>query len=205
MTDGAGGGVVASGASLGGSGGSGGTSVAGLGGSQAGTVSTGDGAGAGGTGGDEGVVRPHLCEGAPIPLKASWKASASHSSIGAGEFDNPPENVMDQTTKRWSTGKAQSGDEWLQVDFGVSAAIRELTFTLLPDDAEDYPRNYQIRISDKALDFTGTVRASGAGMLGQTLVVTLVEPVVGRYLLVQQKGAAVENWWSVSELSATCL
>jgi hypothetical protein len=168
-------------------------------------ASMGDGAGAGGMGGGDGISGPHICEGAPIPFKGNWKASASHSSVGVGEFDNPPGNVMDQTTKRWSTGKAQSGDEWLQVDFGMPVAIRELTFTLLPDDAEDYPRNYQIRLSDKALDFTGTIRASGAGALGQTLVVTLAEPVVGRYLLVQQKGAAIENWWSVSELSATCL
>lgn len=111
---------------------------------------------------------------------------------------------MDLSARRWSTGKAQAGDEWFQVDLGAPAAVRELTFTLNPDDADDYPRNYQVKIADEPLDFDGPVRASGAGVWGESLVVTLAEPVVGRYLLVMQKGTATENWWSVSELGVSC-
>lgn len=158
-------------------------------------------AGVGGAGGEETLA---LCQAAPLPGKSLWKASASHSSVGVGEYDNKPEYLMDQTMKRWSTGKGQAGDEWVQVDFGASAAVRELSFTLNPDDAEDYPRIYQIRISDKPLDFNGPIRASGSGLVAQTLVVTLAEPVKGRYLLVQQKGKAADYWWSISELTATC-
>jgi hypothetical protein len=159
-------------------------------------------AGEGGMGGDGSALA--TCESAPIPLKGSWHASASHSSVGTGEYDNKPEYAMDLTSKRWSTGKGQSGDEWLQVDFGASATLRELTFTLNLDDAEDYPRIYQIKLSDTPLDFNGPIRASGSGLLGQTLVVTLADPVQGRYLLVQQKGKDASAWWSVSELSAKC-
>jgi hypothetical protein len=155
----------------------------------------------GGASGDDTLA---ICQGAPIPAKSAWKASASHSSVGVGEYDNKPEYVMDATTKRWSTGKGQAGDEWLQVDLGVSAALRELTFTLNSDDAEDYPRTYQIKISDKPLDFNGPIRASGSGLVAQTLVVTLAQPVTGRYLLVLQKGKAADYWWSISELTATC-
>ena len=176
------------------------TDAAGVGG-NGGSVPVEAAGGAGGAGGEVAVT----CEDAPIPLKGSWKASASHSSLAAGaEFYNPPEYLMDLSTKRWSTGKPQAGNEWLQIDFGASAAIRELSFTLNPDDADDYPRIYQIMISDTPLDFNGTIRASGAGAVGQTLIVTLAEPVTGRYLLVQQKGKAAENWWSVSELSVVC-
>ena len=124
--------------------------------------------------------------------------------LGPYRDDNKPEYLMDQTMKRWSTGKGQAGDEWVQVDLGVTAAVRELSFTLNPDDAEDYPRIYQIRISDEPLDFNGPIRASGSGLVAQTLVVTLAEPVQGRYLLVQQKGKAADYWWSISELTATC-
>jgi hypothetical protein len=193
----------------GGNSGGGVTSIAGVGGSTAagtgGIGSVDDLAGAAGAGGDRNAPEPPKCDDAPIPLKGSWKASASHSSLGVGdEYYNPPQNVMDLSSKRWSTGKVQAGDEWLQVDFGASAAIRELSFSLNPDDADDYPRIYQIQISDKPLDFNGTIRASGAGPQGQTLVVTLAEPVIGRYLLVQQKGKDPVNWWSVSELSTRC-
>lgn len=187
---------------------SGGVTSAGVAGTTSGSSFVADGGaggagGAGGTGGDASL--PITCDSAPVPLKGSWKASASHSSLGAGlEFYNPPEYVMDLSSKRWSTGKPQGGDEWLQIDFGAETAIRELSFTLNPDDADDYPRIYQIQISDTPLDFDGTIRASGAGLQGQTLVVTLAEPVVGRYLLVQQKGKDPANWWSVSELTATC-
>ena len=189
---------------LGGNAGGGMTASAGVGGSASGTASVTD-AGAGGAAGDAGAPAAVKCEDAPIPLKGSWKASASHSSLGVGdEYYNPPENVMDLSSKRWSTGKPQAGDEWLQIDFGASAAIRELSFILNPDDADDYPRIYQIQISDTPLDFSGTIRASGAGPKGQTLVVTLAEPAVGRYLLVQQKGKDAVNWWSISELTARC-
>jgi hypothetical protein len=157
-----------------------------------------------GMGGDSSGPAPITCEGAPIPLKGSWQASASHSSVGSGEYDSKPEYVMDLTTKRWSTGKVQAGDEWLQIDFGASAAVRELSFTLNEDDADDYPRSYLIKLSDTPLDFNAAIRASGSGLKGQTLVVTLAEPVQGRYLLVQQKGKDPISWWSVSEVTAKC-
>jgi hypothetical protein len=132
-------------------------------------------------------------------------ARASHSSLGVGEeFYNPPEYVMDLSLKRWSTGKIQAGDEWLQVDLGATAAVRELTFTLRPDDAEDYPRSYEIVISDEPLNQDGLPAASGVGALGQTLVVTLPELVMGRFVLVKQKGKDPLNWWSVAELSVRC-
>jgi hypothetical protein len=185
-------------------GGNAGTSTDAAGTGSSGSASVDEAGGVGGAGGDSGAVVV-TCDGAPIPLKGSWKASASHSSLAAGaEYYNPPEYVMDLSTKRWSTGKPQAGDEWLQIDFGAPAAIRQLSFTLNPDDADDYPRIYQIKISDAPLDFNATIRASGAGALGQTLTVTLAEPVVGRYLLVQQKGKDAESWWSVSELTVTC-
>ncbi|HVY32198.1 MAG TPA: discoidin domain-containing protein [Polyangiaceae bacterium] len=153
----------------------------------------------------ETATRTVDCQDAPVPLKGSWRASASHSSLGMGdEYYNPPENLMDLSSKRWSTGKAQAGDEWFQIDLGASAAVRELTMTLNSDDADDYPRSYQVKISDTPLDFNGEIRASGAGALGQTLVVTLAEPVKGRYLLVQQKGKDATSWWSVSELTVAC-
>ena len=183
---------------IGGTAGDGATNTAGVGGSTSVEAAGGE----GGVGGD--AAEPITCDGAPLPLKGSWHASASHTSVGSGEYDNKPEYVMDLTSKRWSTGKAQSGDEWLQVDFGTSAAVRELTFTLNPDDAEDYPRIYQVKVSDKPLDFNGPIRASGSGQLGQTLVVTLAEPVQGRYLLVLQKGKDPTAWWSISELTAKC-
>jgi hypothetical protein len=175
------------------------TNAAGVAGSTCGGGHVEVAGGEGGTGGDGSA--PSNCAAAPIPLKGTWHASASHSSVG---IDATPEYVMDLTAKQWSTGKAQSGDEWLQVDFGVSAMVRELTFALNPDDAEDFPRIYQIQLSDTPLDFKGQIRASGAGSLGQTLVVTFAEPVSGRYLLVQQKGKDASAWWSISELTAKC-
>jgi hypothetical protein len=160
-------------------------------------------AGAPGAGGD--AARPVTCDDAPVPLKGSWRASASHSSLGMGEeYYNPPENLMDLSNKRWSTGKPQAGDEWFQIDFGTSSAVRELSMTLNSDDADDFPRNYQVKSSDQPLDFSAEIRASGAGALGQTLTITLAEPVKGRYLLVQQKGKDPTSWWSVSELSVSC-
>lgn len=162
---------------------------------------------AAGEGADVGGAPSVLCQDHPVPGKSGWTATASHSSLGqpAEEYFNPPEFVHDRTDKRWATGKPQSGDEWLQVDFGARASVSQLWFTLRPDDHDDYARIYTIRISDTPLDFAGPVVMTGGGIKGPEQLVELPKLVTGRYLLLTQEGKTVENWWSISELTAECI
>jgi hypothetical protein len=150
-----------------------------------------DSAGAGGQAGTD------LCSLDPIPLKGSWRADASDAK-------DPVENLMDLSPARWTTGKPQAGNEWIEIDFGASAAVREISMTLADDDAQDYPRHYEVLLSDTPHNMEGAVLASGMGALGQTTVVTFDAPLVGRYLIVRQTGMDPMMWWSISELTAKC-
>jgi hypothetical protein len=170
---------------------------AGSSGSSAGNASVGgaptpiDGAGAGGQ------ADVDLCSPNKIPLKGSWRADAS-------DIKDPVENLMDLSPARWTTGKPQGGTEWFEIDFGASAAVRELSMTRNDDDDEDYPRHYEVLLSDTAHNMEGAVLASGTGALGQPTVVTFDAPVVGRYLIVRQTGKDSVMWWSVAELNVKC-
>jgi hypothetical protein len=170
-----------------GHGGSGGANTAGVGGSQ---VPITDSAGAGGQAVDH-------CSPDPIPLKGSWKADASDAK-------DPVDNLMDLSTARWTTGKPQDGTEWFEIDFGTSAAVREISMTRNDDDDTDYPRQYEVRLSDTAHNMEGPVVASGMGALGMPTVVTFDAPIVGRYLLVRQTGKDPTQWWSIAELYVKC-
>jgi hypothetical protein len=162
--------------------------------------------GSGGTGG----ATPVLCADHPLSAKATWIATASASSVGDGtEADglyNPPEHLTDgKFNERWSSGKPQLGDEWIEIDFGVQVTLSNITLNV-GNDTGDYPRAYAVRVSNKVQDFMAPVRAMDDGMPGNT-VISLPAPVTGRYLLVRQTGmneAMVSAWWTIAEVLVTC-
>lgn len=185
------------GGGAGGKGGSGGTG----GGTAGGT------GGSGGSGGSASVVK---CADHPITAKATkWVATASSASLGNGmETDglyNPPEHMTDGSyTERWSTGKAQDGTEWIQIDFGALVNLTQVTLNV-NNDAGDYPRHYDVRFTAAAdPTFKGTVLVSDDGMPGNT-VILFKGIATGRYLTVRQTAAPADApWWTVAEVLAVC-
>jgi hypothetical protein len=139
-----------------------------------------------------------LCSDHPISPTSSWVASASHH-----QSTSPVTNLTDGTTARWSTGKPQAGDEWLQMDFGATVNLRTINLQQGPTDGNDYPRSYAVIVSNTALDMNGIVRASGVGTAGVTTTIVLPNVTSGRYLLIKQLGTSL-SWWSVEELEASC-
>jgi hypothetical protein len=184
----------------GGGGGTGGKASGGTGG-------TGGKGGSGGTGGTATVVK---CADHPIPLKTTWVATASISSLADGMESNglynPPAHMTDGLyNERWSSGQPQSGDEWIQIDFGAVVNITQLTLNL-NNDTGDYPRAYAVRISNTSQDFAAAVKSSGAGAPGNT-VINWGSPITGRYLTVRQTGMDVAPdtaWWTIAEVLVGC-
>jgi hypothetical protein len=177
-------------------------------GGKAGSGGTGGSAGASGSGGSAGGATVVKCADHVLPAKSTWIATASSSSVGNGtEADglyNPPVHMLDGSyTERWSSGHAQAGDEWIQIDLGAISSITELT--LNPgNDAGDYPRMYAVRVSNKSEDFAAAVKASGTGMPGSTFV-QFKTPAVGRYITVRQTNADAGNpWWTIAEVLVGC-
>jgi hypothetical protein len=221
---GSGGTTGGSGGTTGGSGGSGGTSggsggTAGTAGStsKGGTAGTGGmtpadeltgceelaggaggdgGASGGGAGGAGGAGEPS-CLDNPISLKTSWVATASHT----GGADVPAKAVDADANSRFTTGKDQDGDEWLQIDFGAPVTLSRVEFTSSNDD---YPAGFEIRVSNVSEDSAATVIASGVGATsGENSIERCFEPVVGQYLLISQTGTS-SHWWSVTDLNVSC-
>ena len=155
------------------------------------------GADSGGTAGEAEPRSKTPCEDDPITPRAEWVASASHHFAG-----DLPANLIDDTLARWSSGKPQSGDEWIQIDFGTAVAVRVVTLQQ-DDDPNDYPRMYSVSLSDTAQNLTASALASGEGTSGASTLTTFSSPHVGRYLVVKQLGMSV-SWWSVDELQVSC-
>ena len=169
---------------------------------EAGSGGMGGSAGTGGSAGSGGSSPVQTCAMRPIPAKSSWDLEASHSRTGG--TPEPVANAHDgDLTTRWSTGKDQEGDEWLQIDFGVEVQISRLTL-VLETSGDDYPRMYETRISNTAMNTAAIPRLTGAGMADTDTIMNFPDGTRGRYILISQKGMATALWWSIHEIQATC-
>lgn len=184
------------GTTLGGAAGRGGAGGAGGSGGRAnGGAGGGGGKASGGAGGSGGGTSTQ-CSGVKLPAKTAWKATALRAAAG-----DPPERAIDgDQATRFSTGAAQAGDEWLQIDFGASVTLNQVK---LYTANADYFRHYQLRLSDKSQDFAAAIVKEGDGMTG-TITVDLPQPHKGRYLTIRQTGKATPDWWSLFEVDAAC-
>jgi hypothetical protein len=184
-----------------GAGGHGGTSA---GAGSGGVSGTGGGGGTGGkagggAAGTGGMPSGPLCSDHLLTTRSSWVASASHyDSTNSGV----PANLLDNSKTRWSTGKAQSGNEWLQIDFGKTVTLNHVNLQQ-GDDINDYPRGYSIIVSDTPKDLNGAVQLSGSGKSGVSTAILLPALASGRYLLIKQTGSSL-SWWSAEELEVSC-
>ncbi|MDF3066949.1 MAG: coagulation factor 5/8 type domain protein [Polyangiaceae bacterium] len=191
-------------AGIGGAAGNGGSASQGGGaGANAGT------SGSAGNGGSGGTAPLAKCSDHALTEKPTWKATASSESLGSGtEADglyNPAVHMTDGSyTERWSSGKTQVGDEWIQIDFGALVNLTGLTLNV-NSDAGDYPRAYELRVSNTSEDFAAVVRASGEGMPGNTVMTFPM--LTARYVTVRQTGMNTETaaWWTIAEVFAVCI
>lgn len=184
------GGTTATGGASGGKGGSG-SGSGGLGG-------TGGATGSAGSGTAGGAAIP-ACSDHPLKARSAWIASASHSDSASSGI---PANLLDGKITRWSSGKPQTGDEWLQIDFGAVATINHVNLQQ-GDDTNDYPRAYAVIVSNTPKDTSGTVRVSGSGKSGVSTAILLPALASGRYLLIKQSSSSL-SWWSAEEIEVSC-
>ena len=160
--------------------------------------------GEGGAGGGPGP--PAVCAEHPLSERGSWSATSS-PDVTTSDY-SPPMAIDGVQETRWSSGQPQAGNEWLQVDFGVSVALSGVGVSCCvltegyPGSLEDYGRAFELRVSNVSQDFAAVPVAAGPGVLGGTAF--SFAPAVGRYLLVSQVGTNAVNWWSVHEISVSC-
>ncbi|RXZ81941.1 hypothetical protein EBB07_13135 [Paenibacillaceae bacterium] len=130
---------------------------------------------------------------ATMPIqKSGWTATASSTEAGGA-----PANALDLNTgTRWSSGAPQAPGQYFQVNMGAKRVFDQVSFETGPNDRWDYPRGYQVQISNNGIDWT-TV-ASGQGFGWKQAIV--VGPQYAQYIRLVQTGTAME-WWSIAEFN----
>jgi hypothetical protein len=88
------------------------------------------------------------------------------------------------------------------VDFGVEVTLKQVTL-VLGSSMNDYPRSYETRFSDIAMNTAGPL-LSGAGMPSADTVMTFPAATTGRYLRIAQTGTTTSNYWSAAEIEVQC-
>ena len=118
-----------------------------------------------------------------------WTATAS----SVGNTDVAANAIDGNTSTRWSSGKAQYGDEWIRVDLGQATSIRQVWLT---SNATDFSAAYALDVSTDDVNYTTVI--SG---LGATLTKIPFAPRSARYVRIRQIGSDDTSWWSVYEIN----
>jgi F5/8 type C domain len=132
---------------------------------------------------------------APPPMayaSTGWTATASITAAGAA---NLPPNAFDgDLTTRWTTGRAQMGNESFVVNFGKSLSVSEVVLDDTTNPA-DFPAAYALDVSTDGTKFTPVTTGTG-----QTITTISFAQVSARYLRVRDTGTTPVSWWSIDEL-----
>jgi glucosylceramidase len=131
-----------------------------------------------------------------LPLAAgSGSAQPSGPADPCCSGDVVANAVDDDASTRWSSGAGQQPGQYLQVDLGRRTRADRLVLDTGASTG-DYPRGYQLLVSDDGLHWSGPV-ATGAGR-GQLTEIRLPRRPARflRVALTQSTG----NWWSVADV-----
>jgi hypothetical protein len=162
----------------------------------------------------------HLLQGEPIPEKSAWVASASHVPQVPivqcpGDPTQPAAQAVDgMLATRWTSGKVQAGDEWVQIDFGAAVTLNRINLDQVglgegncTVSSSDFPLSYEVRLTNSPANNEVAALATGEGTVDKTMI-HLEQPATGRYLLISQVESAVSmdpaRWWSIHEINVAC-
>ncbi|HVU07210.1 MAG TPA: carbohydrate-binding protein [Verrucomicrobiae bacterium] len=121
-----------------------------------------------------------------------WIASSSTSGSDA------PGNALDgNLTTRWSTGTSQVNGQWFQVDMGAANTFNKIVLNCI-NSANDYPRGYQVLVSNDGINWSGPV-AAGTGTSGITTITFAAQSA--RYIRIIQTGSVNGTFWSIDEFN----
>ena len=124
--------------------------------------------------------------------RITWVASSSTSG------SDDPDNALDgNLSTRWSTGASQASGQWFQVDMGSANVFNKIVLNAA-NSPNDYPRGYQVLVSNDGVNWSGPV-ASGAGNSGITTIT--FANVAAQYIRIVQTGSVSGLFWSIHEFN----
>ena len=127
---------------------------------------------------------------AALPLdRAGWVASASDGASASNAIDG-------DITTRWTTGALQTNGQWFQVDMGSARNFSQIVLDA-GSSSGDYPRGYQVNISDDGNNWGAPV-ATDAGSSAVTTIIFSLR--TARFIRVTQTGTS-GGWCSIHEFN----
>ncbi|GGF83460.1 hypothetical protein GCM10010912_30720 [Paenibacillus albidus] len=126
-----------------------------------------------------------------VPLdRTDWTATSNVNQKGS----NPWSAIDGDRRTRWDTGKHQASGEYYQIDLGKAYSIERIDLDSSLS-AYDYPRGYEVLVSDDAKNWKRV--DSGKGKMEMTTA--LFDAVKTRYVRILQTGSG-GNYWSIQEI-----
>jgi hypothetical protein len=136
----------------------------------------------------EAELRTHLPQ--PLANAKDWKLTASAGAEGCTAA------VDGKVGTRWDSKGPQKPGQWFQIEFpeAIRIAGLRLDSSRSPDD---YPRRYQVQLSDDGVTWGAPV-TEGRG--GSAITEIKIPGARSRFVRVTQTGTANNNFWSIHEL-----
>ncbi len=129
--------------------------------------------------------------------RTGWVATASSTPTDPDNAGQLPTNALDGSRNtRWSSGLAQSGRQWFQVDMGARHSFDQISLDA-GSSIGDYPRQFAVYVSNDGTNW-GVPVATGRSSTQMTTVV--FAPHTAREIRIVSTGST-GNWWSIAELN----
>jgi len=131
--------------------------------------------------------------------RSCWTMSAADCAhLSPSSSDGPPKAAIDgDPATRYSSGVAQPGSSWLQVDLGAMSEVDGVKLDSASSTG-DFAASYEILVSSDAKAWRSVACGTGS-----TVTDVGFAPQSARYVRILQRGAK-GNWWSVHELNVFC-
>ncbi|WP_150107220.1 carbohydrate-binding protein [Pedosphaera parvula] len=124
--------------------------------------------------------------------RTGWVVASNTSGSDA------PANAIDlDLNTRWSTGASQTAGQWFQVDMGSARTFYKIVLNTV-NSSGDYPRGYQVNVSNDGLAW-GSPVATGTGASAITTITFATQ--AARYIRITQTGSAQGSYWSIHDFN----
>jgi len=122
--------------------------------------------------------------------RSHWIVSASNTSANAR--DAIGHAIDGDITTRWSSGRAQAGNEFFKVDMGSVGCISQVRIV---SSGTDFAAAYNVSVSTDDVTYIRVAKGIGTNVLAITF-----RPRLARFVRIDQVGTSA-SWWSIDELA----
>jgi hypothetical protein len=143
------------------------------------------------------LSNPNLADEARTAIEGIQALIGRPVAVTASHWPKQAYRAVDgDLASRWGTGKPMHPGMWFLIDMGYAQEIESVILDCSGSPG-DYPRGYEVYLSNSKQDF-GEAVATGRGESAITEIQTGGQE--GRYIKILQTGEDGGSWWSIYEV-----